>query len=164
MHPTQAQQAISSSDICCSRRSLGLLLKFACGQPTALFSQTYTCVHLKIPLIFCFMIIEKLIICRFVVMGNVQELPIETRKQRYGDVARKREAFYSHAELATFKRAWYWHDQPNDWNDCPTKGLIGRGCRSCDVIDERPSTQGMEVLSLVHDASLEDFTKWIWEG
>lgn len=94
-------------------------------------------------------------------MENMQELPIETRKQRYGDVARKREAFYSHAELATFKRAWYWHDQPND---CLRTGLIERGCRSCGEIDERPSTQGTEVLSLVQDASLEDFTEWIWEG
>ena len=86
----------------------------------------------------------------------MQELPIETRKQRYGDLDAKHEAFYSHAELATFRRTWRWHNQSSKW---PKKEETNRSGQW------RDKTQNVGASASGQDAgSLEDYTKWTWEG
>lgn len=89
---------------------------------------------------------------------------IETRQQRYGDLATKREAFYSHAELATFKRAWYWHIQASEW---PMDGLMRCGCPWCDKAEEGEPAVEVALPAVVRDGTrleVQEYTTWTWEG
>lgn len=92
----------------------------------------------------------------------MQEVLIETRKQLYHDPATKREAFYSHAELAVFKWTWYWHIRKSQW---PSDGLMGCRCPTCDKGEEDTSTEIVVLPTLAPDeAPIENYAKWIWEG
>lgn len=90
----------------------------------------------------------------------VQEMLIETREQRYGDLAAKNEAFYSKTDFAIFKKAWIWHIQANDW---PTDGLMRCSCPWCDKDGEgEPNTDMGPLQGGQEELCDEDLTTWTW--
>lgn len=100
----------------------------------------------------------------------MQEVLIESRRQRYGSLAAKREAFYSNADLAFFKRAWVLHIRVSEG---PTDGLMRCGCPCCDNTEEDHEEEervlpahvgGLTGHVRANDALLlQDYSKWTWE-
>lgn len=81
---------------------------------------------------------------------------IENRHRTYGNKASRRQHFYSSAELAIFKRTWYWHVKSSSihW---PVDRLLRCGCPGCDRDEGRVPVEETEDRE-------DDLSLWTWEG
>eukprot|EP00903_Cladosiphon_okamuranus_P008994 g8604.t1 len=87
----------------------------------------------------------------------VKEVLIEDRHKTYGNKASRRQHFYSKAELAMFKRTWYWHVKASSGH-WPVNRLLRCGCPACDKDEGRvPVKEDPKDLK-------DEYSHWTWEG